>query len=101
MTPDPARRGATESGNTLLGSNQFPDTTTASEYQGPSSDRRSGVRHLRLVPPSPPPRPGGLEVRFHVFDGRAPFGLAGPFRLSESDVDELIAIAVRMERRRA
>jgi hypothetical protein len=58
----------------------------------------SPPRHprLRLVPP---PRPRRIEVRFHVIDGRSPFGRSRVFRLAESDIDELIAIATRMERR--
>jgi hypothetical protein len=55
--------------------------------------------HLRLIPPSPPPRPRRLEVRFHVFDGRAPYGRSRAFRLTHDDLDELIDVAMRMERR--
>jgi hypothetical protein len=57
-------------------------------------------RHLRLVPPAPPPRPRRLEVRLHVLDGRCPYGRAGPFRIVERDIDELIAFALRQEARR-
>ncbi len=51
-----------------------------------------GVPVFRLVPR--PPRPRRLEIRFHVLDRRAPYGRAGPF-----EIEELIAIAARMERR--
>jgi hypothetical protein len=54
---------------------------------------------LRLV--EKPPLAPRLEVRIHVLDRRAPYGRAGPFRIAESDVNELIAIATRMEARRA
>jgi hypothetical protein len=58
--------------------------------------------HLRLVPPPSPPRPRRrLAVQISVLDGHSPFGRAGPFRLTESDVNELIAVAIRLERRRA
>jgi hypothetical protein len=46
-----------------------------------------------------PPRPRRIEVRFHVIDGRAAYGRSRIFHLAESDIDELIAIATRMERR--
>jgi hypothetical protein len=46
------------------------------------------------------PRPRRLEVRFHVLEGRCPYGRAGPFRLTDRDLDELIAIATRLEVRR-
>jgi hypothetical protein len=54
---------------------------------------------LRLVPREPQAVRPRLAVRVNVFDGRSPFGRAGPFRLTESDVNELIAIVTRMERR--
>jgi hypothetical protein len=53
--------------------------------------------HLRLVPRRPWPR--RLEVRFHVLDGRCPYGRGGPFRLAEDDLWKLIEIATRMESR--
>jgi hypothetical protein len=52
---------------------------------------------LRLV--EKPPLSPRLEVRIHVLDRRAPYGRAGPFRLAERDLDELVEIAMRMERR--
>jgi hypothetical protein len=60
----------------------------------------SPPRHrLRLVEKRPlAPR---LEVRFHVLDRRVPYGLSRTFRLAESDIDELIAVVTRMERRLA
>jgi hypothetical protein len=63
---------------------------------GAPSSRHS---HLRLVPPAPRPRPRRLDVRIHVLDGRCPNGRAGPFHLTDRDLDELVAIAGRMERR--
>jgi hypothetical protein len=56
--------------------------------------------HLRLVPSAPPLPRRRLAVRINVLDGRQAFGRAGPFRLTESDVNELIAVAIRMEARR-
>ncbi len=58
----------------------------------------TGAPHLRLVP-RPPPRPRRLEVRISVADGRAPIGRSRAFRLTHDDLDDLIAIAMRMERR--
>ncbi len=53
--------------------------------------------NLRLVPRAP--RPRRLEVRFHVLDGRCPYGRAGPFRITEADLRDLVEVAMRMERR--
>jgi hypothetical protein len=53
--------------------------------------------HLRLVPPAPPPR-RPLTVRINVLDGRSAFGRYA-FRLSHDELDELIAVVMRMERR--
>ena len=57
--------------------------------------------HLRLIPaPSPPrPRPRRIDVRFHVSDGRSAFGRSRAFRLTHDALDELIAVAMRMEQR--
>ena len=55
--------------------------------------------YLRLVPPPSPPRPRRLEVRITVADGRSPYGRSRVFRLAHDDLDELIAVAMRMERR--
>jgi len=54
--------------------------------------------NLRLVPPEPHPR-RRLSVRINILDGRLAFVRTRVFRLAESDIDELIAIATRMERR--
>ena len=54
---------------------------------------------LRLVPREPQPR-RRLAVRISVLDGRAAFGRSRVFHLSERDIDELVAIAARMEARR-
>lgn len=53
---------------------------------------------LRLVPAPALPR-RRLAVRINVLDGRAPYGRSRAFRLSERDIDELIAVAMQMERR--
>jgi len=60
-----------------------PQTTSA---RGP---------HLRLVPP---PRPRRLSVRISVADSRSPIGRTRIFRLSDHDLDQLIAVAMRLER---
>jgi hypothetical protein len=52
---------------------------------------------LRLV--EKPPRPRPLEVRISAADGRSAFGRSRAFRLTHDDLDELIAVAMRMERR--
>jgi hypothetical protein len=57
--------------------------------------------HLRLVPPTSPPRPRRLEVRISVADGRAPFGRTRLFRLSDRNLQELIDTALRLEARRS
>jgi hypothetical protein len=53
---------------------------------------------LRLVPPAPPPR-RLLAVRINVLDGHSAFGRSHSFRLTHDDLDELIAVAMRLERR--
>jgi hypothetical protein len=62
----------------------------------------NGQRHLRLVEP-PPPQARRLyetyETRIVVSSAR--LGRSRTFRLTESDIDELIAHAERLERRRA
>ena len=53
---------------------------------------------LRLVPPPSPPRPR-LDVRITAAAGRAPYGRTRAFRLSHDALADLIAVAMRMERR--
>jgi hypothetical protein len=67
---------------------------------GPGFDAEIALprSRLRLVPPVPPPR-RLLAVRINVLDGRSPFGRSRTFRLAHDELDELIAIATRMERR--
>ena len=65
------------------------------------ADVKRPRHHLRLVPPAPPPRPRRIEVRISARDGTAPYGRSRPFRLTENDVEILIAAAMRMEARRA
>jgi hypothetical protein len=59
----------------------------------------NGQRHLRLVEPPPPQARRRYETRIVVSSPRLPIGRSRVFRLAESDIDELIAIATRMERR--
>ena len=54
--------------------------------------------HLRIVSRQAPPR-RRLAVRINVLDGHSAFGRSRVFRLHECDLDELVAIAGRMERR--
>jgi hypothetical protein len=55
-------------------------------------------RHLRIVSRQAPGR-RLLAVRINVLDGRSAFGRSRAFRLTHNDLDELIAVAMRMERR--
>ena len=55
--------------------------------------------HLRLVDPSPPQPRRRYETRIVVSAARLPIGRSRVFRLAESDIDELIAIATRLEAR--
>jgi hypothetical protein len=50
---------------------------------------------LRLVPPEPAPR-HRLAVRISVLDGHSAFGRSRVFRLAHNELDELIAVAMRM-----
>jgi hypothetical protein len=52
--------------------------------------------HLRLVERRQLPR---FEVRITAADVRAPYGRSRAFRLTHDDLDELIAVSMRMERR--
>jgi hypothetical protein len=54
--------------------------------------------YLRLVTREPQPR-RRLSVRINVLDGRSAFGRSRAFSLAESDIDELIAVAMQIERR--
>ena len=56
--------------------------------------------HLRLIPPAPAAR-CRLAVQINVRDGRSAFGRSCTFRLTHDELDELIAVAMRMEGRRA
>ena len=47
----------------------------------------------------PPPRPRQIDVRISAFDPRTPYGRSRAFRLTHDDLDELIAVAMRMEQR--
>jgi hypothetical protein len=54
-------------------------------------------KSLRLV--ASPPQPRRIEVRIAVNAARAPLGRTRILMLRESDIDELIAITLRLERR--
>jgi hypothetical protein len=54
---------------------------------------------LRLVEKTPLAPRRYLIVRINVLDGRSAFGRSRAFRLTHNDLDELIAVAMRMERR--
>ncbi len=47
-----------------------------------------------------PPAPRRLKVLFHVYDRHAPLGRSRQFKIKETDLDELIAAAERLEARR-
>jgi hypothetical protein len=49
--------------------------------------------------PRPPQARRRIEVRISARDGHEPFGRSRPFRLLSADLEELIAVAERMERR--
>ena len=55
--------------------------------------------YLRLVTREPQPR-RRLSVQIDVLDGRSAFGRSRAFRLSNSDLERLIATAERLEARR-
>jgi hypothetical protein len=75
--------------------------TAADRGRGvPKGAVMTGAPHLRLIPAPPPPRPRRHEARIVVSAARLPIGRSRVFRLAESDIDELIAIATRIERRR-
>jgi hypothetical protein len=106
MTPDkpnPASAAArTGSGDAVcLSANSPPDSAPAQKYQAQNLVRRFGVRHdhLRLVPPPPPPRPRRIEVHISARQGHEPVGRTWALRLTERDVEWLIAIALRLEAR--
>jgi len=100
-TPNPASAAArTGSGDidcwAAIGTSDKPN---ARKYQDKFQDAAPitcASMRLRLVPP----RPRRLEVRLHVLDGRCPYGRAGPFRLTDRDLDELIDHAMLLEARR-
>jgi hypothetical protein len=80
-------------------------SASPSDTPSPQKDQaqivaRHGAAALRLVPPAPPPRPRRLEIRISAADHRTPYGHTRPIRLTHDDLDELIAVAVRMEGRR-
>lgn len=106
MTPDasnPASAAAPAgSGDAVcFDGERFPDSAHAQKHQAQNLVRRFGVRHdhLRLVPRRPPPRSRRIEVRISAMDGRTPIGRSRLLRLRESDLQELIDHAARMEQR--
>jgi hypothetical protein len=54
--------------------------------------------YLHLVPREPQPR-RRLSVQISALERRSAFGRSRAFRLAHDDLDELIAVAMRMERR--
>jgi hypothetical protein len=54
--------------------------------------------HLRLVERRPLPR---LSVRLDVVKGHQPFGRTRPFSVREADIEEAIAVLIRLEARRS
>jgi hypothetical protein len=58
----------------------------------------TGSQHLRLVEPPPQPR-RRYETRIVVSAARLPIGRSRAFRLSENDIELLIAAAMRLEAR--
>jgi hypothetical protein len=75
-----------------FGGEQFPDTAPAQKNQAQNV--------VRLVPRSPTPRSRHrYEVRIAVAAARTPVARSRVFRLSESDVELLIAAATRLEAR--
>jgi hypothetical protein len=102
--PSPGGEGGALDRLSFPGGNDNRLSTPPQKFQAPSSDRAvRGAdapfpRHLRLVAPRPQPR---YEVRIAVSAARTPVGRSRTFHLAESDIDELIAIALRLEARRA
>jgi hypothetical protein len=56
-------------------------------------------RHLRIVEPTPPQARRRYETRIVISAARNPIGRSRAFHLTESDVELLIAVAMRMEGR--
>lgn len=59
----------------------------------------NGQRHLRLVEPPRPQARRRYETRIVVSSPRLPIGRSRAFHLAESDVELLIAAAIRMAAR--
>jgi hypothetical protein len=55
--------------------------------------------YIRLVPAALAPRRRYLSVLINVLDGRSAFGRSRAFHLMPDELDELIAVAARLERR--
>jgi hypothetical protein len=98
--PNPAAGGAAGSAVDIslaadASGNKLPDRNIQAQ-----NVRRSGVRpRLRLVAPSPPPRPRRVDVQISVRDGPAPIGPSRPFRLTLDELFELIAHLESIEER--
>jgi hypothetical protein len=106
MTPDPpnlARGGAAGSGDAVcFAGERRPDSTPPQNFQAQNLVRRFGVRPpLHLVPRPPPPRPRRIVIHISARDSRGVIGRTRALRLTEPDLARLIAIAERMEARRA
>ena len=115
-SPRPGGGSGDHGMSSFCGDDLQATTTRQSPTQAQNLVRRSGARPpLRLVlgtlptnatksgPPPQPPRPRRhlLAVRISAFAGSAPHCRSRPFRLTHDDLDELIAVAMRMEGRRA
>jgi hypothetical protein len=95
-TPNPAAGGAAGSGRHL---DQRLAEVPGLTPPAPHLQDKSRAR-LRLVQPARPPRPRHYAVRLSVSagsDAREPLGRSRAIHLSRDDIDELIAIALRME----
>jgi hypothetical protein len=97
--PSPGGEGGALDRLSFPGGNDNRLSTPPQKFQAPSSDRAvRGAdapfpRHLRLVAPRPRPR---YEVRIAVSPA---VGRSRVFRLSETDIGELIDAAIEMEAR--
>lgn len=75
------------------------EVQTLSPIEVTAQDKKR-TPHLRLVPPTPPPRPRRvLEVRISAVDARSPYGRTRQLRLTHEELAELIDYALRLEGR--
>jgi hypothetical protein len=86
-----ARCAAGPGNNVCFGGEQLPDSGTPQKKQANIARAPASVVSF-------PARPRRLDVRITAADGRAPIGRSRAFRLAGPDLDELIDVALRMER---